>query len=69
MLWGGLSLHGKPGVGLVKTIIPHVRLMSASYEHVCGSHIGILWATSEMMYVGPLWVLCRPAALTYSLVA
>lgn len=38
---------------------------------MCGSHIGILWATSgPVMYpMWALWVLCRPAALHCSLVA
>ena len=47
---------GNQGVGLVKTIIPHVRLMSLPIG-MCGSHVGILWATSgPVMY--PIWALC-----------
>lgn len=56
---------GNQGVGLVKTIIPHVRLMSASYRHVwvpCRYPVGHRWAR-DVSHVGPLWVLCRSAAL------
>ena len=56
---------GNQGVGLVKTIIPHVRLMLASHRPVwvpCRYPVGRRWAPG-VSHVGPLWVLCRPAAL------